>query len=241
MAVFAVAIGSGGLFRYLPSSLSTLSWKAFWTVLCLVGLRLAHHLRTSEALGELGLRAPWLPALGAMLLASIPMLATFALTSKPNPNLSLIPALATGVMAPLTEEILFRGYVFLQLYRRARWSFAGSVGITAGVFGIAHLGSLAGKGSVPQILAEVGVVAAGGAFYSWLLVRWRDNLWVPIALHGFMNLWCETFACDENPGNWRTNAGRGLTVLAAIGITVARARRAAPGLVCIGYDRARPR
>src|SRR5215831_4741837 len=58
--------------------------------------------------------------------------------------------------------------------------------------------------------------------FAWLLVRWGDNLWVPIGLHVSMNLWCEIFACDRAVGSWHNNIGRVLTVLFALAITIVR-------------------
>ena len=225
LGIFVIAIGSGGLFRYLPSPVSTLTWKMFWIALCLVGIRWAHHSGPWAALGQLGLRGSAGQGMTFGFLVSMPMLATFTLTSNRNPHLEAAPLMMTGIVTPLSEELLFRGYVFLQLYRRAGWPFAAAVAATASVFGLAHLGSLAGRASLIHVAAEVGMIAAGGAFYAWLLVRWRDNLWVPIALHAFMNLWCEVYACDERSGDWRTNAGRVLTTATAVAVTVVLNRR----------------
>ncbi len=224
---FALATGSGQVFRYLPASSSTVVWKLFWILVCIVGVQVAHRVGPWEALGQLGLRGSVRLGMAVGLAASVPMLATLAFTSNSNPRLTTVPTLTTGVIAPLSEELLFRGYLFLQLYRRAGWSFTVAVVTTAGVFGLAHVGTLVGRTSAGQVLGELGMIAAGGAFYAWLLVRWRDNLWVPIGLHGFMNLSCELFACDERPGDWRTNAGRILTVVAAVILTVGWTRRRA--------------
>jgi uncharacterized protein len=159
--------------------------------------------------------------------AGLPMLVTFALTSRPSSTLAAGPAFMTSVVSPFTEEMLFRGYLFLQLYRRARWSFVAAVATTAGAFGLAHAGALWGRGNLGALAGEMGMIAAGGAFFSWLLVAWRDNLWVPIALHGFMNLWCEIFGCDEHLGGVITNLARILCVGLAVVLTVLARRRAA--------------
>ena len=225
LCVFATAIASVGLTRYLPSPMSTFAWKLCWVVLCFAGIRMANPGRPGSALGQLGLRSSPVLGVSVALLMSIPMLATFAITSTPNPHLGAVPLLMTGVVSPVSEELLFRGYLFLQLYRQAGWSFAAAVGTTAGVFGLAHITGLAGRLGAMQVLGEVGMVAAGGAFFAWLLIRWRDNLWVPIGLHGFMNLWCFGFACDEQPGDLSTNTGRLLTVAAALVATAVWRRR----------------
>ena len=186
---------------------------------------MANPRRAESAVAQLGLTASPVLGISVALLLSIPMLATFAITSTTNPHLEAVPLLMTGIVSPVTEELLFRGYLFLQLYRRARWSFAAAVGTTAGVFGLAHVTGLTGRLSAMQVLGEVGMIAAGGAFFAWLLIRWRDNLWVPIGLHGFMNLWCYGFACDEQSGDLSTNTGRLLTVVAALVATAAWRRK----------------
>ncbi len=155
------------------------------------------------------------------LLSSLPMLAVFALTAGMNPQMTLVSTLMTVAVAPFTEELLFRGYLFLQLHRRAQWSFLSSVLVTALAFGLAHLGTLARTGAGPrEILGEMAFIAAGGAFYAWLLIRWNDNLWVAVCLHGFMNLWCEAFGCDQIVGSSTTQIGRALTVLVAVSLTL---------------------
>jgi len=205
--------------------MSTFAWKLCWVVLCFAGIRVANPGRPESALRQLGLTASPVLGISVALLLSVPMLATFAITSTTNPHREAVPLLMTGIVSPVSEELLFRGYLFLQLYRRAGWSFAAAVGTTAGVFGLAHVTGLAGRLGVLRVLGEVGMVAAGGALFAWLLIRWRDNLWVPIGLHGFMNLWCYGFACDEQPGDVSTNTGRLLTVGAALAVTAVWRRK----------------
>lgn len=77
-----------------------------------------------------------------------------------------------------------------------------------------------------RLLAEVLITGFGGAFFAWLLVRWNNNLWVPIGMHVFMNLWWEVFAVDRTAiGNWIANAARIFAVAAAIVITLQKTRR----------------
>jgi hypothetical protein len=182
------------------------------------------------ALSELGLRAPVAPASTAAMLSSLPMLITFALTSPRASTLALGPLLMTSVVSPLSEELLFRGYLFLQLYRRARWPFMAAIAATAVAFGLAHAPALAGRSGLGPLAAEMGMIALGGAFYSWLLVAWHDNLWFPITLHAAMNLWCFVFDCDAHVGSWTTNVGRVLSIgvaLALSGLVRRREARAA--------------
>jgi membrane protease YdiL (CAAX protease family) len=88
----------------------------------------------------------------------------------------LVTTLAIGVGAPLSEELLFRGFVLsaLSATRLGFWIAAPLVTLawTALHWGYSPVG-----------LAEVFVV---GIYFSWLL--WRTgSLWVPLACHAIYN------------------------------------------------------
>jgi CAAX protease family protein len=227
LAFFFAGVASRELFRLLPDGWDTLAWKLSWVALSLGGLAVAHHMDPREALAELGLRVRPAPGLGFALIASIPMLLVLAATSKIHPPDSAGSLLAAALLAPLTEEIFFRGYLFRQLYRRARWSFSRAIIVSALFFGLAHMGT-ALRSSAWEVAGVTVVTGLGGAFFAWLLVCWDDNLWVPIGMHAFMNLWWELFDGDGTAlGSWAANSSRGLAVAAAIAITLARERRKA--------------
>ena len=84
--------------------------------------------------------------------------------------------LVVGVGAPLSEELLFRGFL-LSALARSRVGFAGGALITSGLWTALHAGySLAG-------IVEVFTI---GLFFCWLL--WRTgSLLVPIFCHGLYN------------------------------------------------------
>lgn len=221
LSFFALALLSGLI---LP--LSTIEWKALWIALCFIGLFAAHRMGPMQSLGELGLRGAIAQGWLFGLLASLPMFAVLAIASRLAIHLSLRVILVSVLFGPFAEEVLFRGYLFLQLYRRAQWSLLLAVIAPALVFGLAHLANMRGERDPWRLLAEVLITGLGGAFFAWLLVRWNNNLWVPIAMHVFMNLWWEVFAVDRTAiGNWAANGARALAVAAAIVITLRKTRR----------------
>jgi CAAX protease family protein len=153
------------------------------------------------------------------------MLLVLVATSDLAPSLPAGALAGSVLLAPLTEEIFFRGYLFRQLFRRANWSFGRAALVTALFFGLAHIGS-ALRGNPWEVAGVVVITGLGGAFFAWLLVRWGDNLWVPIGLHVFMNLWWACFDGDRTAlGTWAANGSRGAAVAAAIGITLWQSRR----------------
>jgi uncharacterized protein len=92
-----------------------------------------------------------------------------------------IAAVAAGILiigvAPVSEEIFFRGFMYGGLRRRLPWWAAALI---AGlVFGALHYTGPDSIGVVPQ-LAVLGFILA------WLYER-TGSLWPPILMHGFNN------------------------------------------------------
>lgn len=229
LIVFFLAITSREIFRQLPPTNSGPAWKLGWVLLCFCGLGIAHRMGPRAAVAELGLTGSAVRGLGMALLASLPMLVALLLLAPNSPRFELATMLSSVLVAAFAEELLFRGYLFRQLYRRAGWGFVSTVLTTALLFGLAHIGT-ALRGGAKDVLGVVGITALGGAFFAWLFVRWNDNLWVPIGLHLFMNAWWELFAVSANAiGTWVANGARALAIAAAIAITLRFTPRLAKG------------
>ena len=88
----------------------------------------------------------------------------------------VLALLVVGLGAPLSEELLFRGFL-LSALARSRLGFAGAAVVTTILWTALHAGySIAG-------LVEVSLI---GLFFSWLL--WRTgSLRVPIFCHALYN------------------------------------------------------
>lgn len=88
----------------------------------------------------------------------------------------VLALLVVGLGAPLSEELLFRGFL-LSALSRSRLGFAGAAVVTTILWTALHAGySIAG-------LVEVSLI---GLFFSWLL--WRTgSLRVPIFCHALYN------------------------------------------------------
>jgi membrane protease YdiL (CAAX protease family) len=150
------------------------------------------------------------------------MLLAFATTSPFNPNMSVLSVGVGCILAPFAEEVIFRGYIFGQLYRRARWGFWFSALIPSALFALAHAYQ---AGSPLELAGIFAVTGLGGLLGCWLFLRWQFNLWAVFGLHCLMNLWWEVFGvADTALGGWIANGARLLTVLAAILITIYKDR-----------------
>jgi membrane protease YdiL (CAAX protease family) len=191
-------------------------------ILCTTGIVVAHGIKVRHAFAELGLRAPIGRAAAFSFIAALPMLMVFGLTSAINPKLSPLSVGIGCVVAPFAEEVLFRGYMFGQLYWRARWSFWLSALIPSVLFALVHVYQAS---SVWDLIGILSVTGLGGLLGCWLFLRWQGNLWVVFGLHSLMNLWWEIFAVDETAlGGWLANGARLVTVAVAILLTIYKNR-----------------
>ena len=185
-AVLSVALQAAvylGLIRLLVVDTGALSWAA-------MGLRRLDGQALREVLGG----ALWaLPVIVATIPVSLILLAIFPVTPEsPLPPTGeavgfALSLLAGAVIAPVGEEILFRGF--------ATTAWVRSVGIRQGVlrasliFALAHVLTTAGTSAGDAFgLAVVGfgtrvpiAIALG-----WLFVR-RGTIWAPLGLHAAFN------------------------------------------------------
>jgi CAAX protease family protein len=199
-----------------PGEVQVSLWKAAQVVLCVAAVAMGYRRGITFTLRELGLRRGALAAFGWMLVATSPMLVGFAALDGVNPSISAARLVMTGLASPLSEELLFRGFLFRHLYVHARWPFWAAVLANALNFGLGHLYQAEGAG----LLGGLGVVAAtgtGAAFFAWLLMRWNQSLWAPIALHALMNVGSYVFAAGDSVLSRPSN----ITVLSVAMVSVA--------------------
>lgn len=131
-----------------------------------------------------------------------------------------------GVLAPLAEELFYRGFAIGLLLRAAGWRFLPAALWPAVFFGLAHLWQ---GGSAAETAMAVAITGVGGLGFGWLFVRWGYALWPPILLHIGMNCLWTAFALGEDAvGGVLGNGLRLVTVALAIGLTLRLAPRHPP-------------
>jgi membrane protease YdiL (CAAX protease family) len=210
-----------GLYRMLSYHLLQTLSNVTEVLLCVLGIAVAHG-RQARPLRELGLRAPIGRALGFGLLATVPMSAGFAWMTDLTVRLEFRTILVSVLIAPFAEEILFRGYIFRQLYRRAKWPFWPAVLVPSVLFALLHVYQAE---SVPEILGILAITGIGSVLLCWVFVRWQDNLWAAFFVHALMNLWWEVFAVDDTAlGGWYANGARLATVLLGVVLSLYKDR-----------------
>jgi membrane protease YdiL (CAAX protease family) len=151
--------------------------------------------RRGVSWSDLGLRpasANWYWAAALLGLATLPLVAFVNFLSQTlstgvarNPQLDILAPIAmswtglaglllmAGILAPIVEEIVFRGLFYSWL--RARWGVAVGVMLSALGFALAH-----GIPLLIPALATQGVIFA-------LVYERSGSLWPPIIMHGVFN------------------------------------------------------
>lgn len=170
---------------------------ALWVPQSILLVMVLRGISWRDTLGELGLTAPAWQGTALVSAATLPMAAMVA--SAWDAHLNLHTLVAGVVLGPIAEEVLYRGFLFQQLWHRARWPvWAAALG-SALIFALAHhqnldeklaLGLLRNDLAAPlsAIGPPLAATVAGGCLFAWITWRWR-SLWPAIALHAAINFW----------------------------------------------------
>jgi len=164
-----------GLRRFVSDWLFDGACNILQIALCIAAVVGANRLRLRTAFEELGLRGSFYRAATFSFVAALPMLVAFWLSSPLNPKMTLLSVAVGCFLAPFAEEMLFRGYTFGQLYRRARWGFWVSASVPSALFALGH----AYQSRDPlELFGIFAVTGTGGLFGCWLYLRWNGSLWL---------------------------------------------------------------
>jgi membrane protease YdiL (CAAX protease family) len=208
--------------RFMPWRMILAIRNTLEVAFSFLGVAVAHRQGVKFAARELGITAPLNPALVFAAVASTPMLLAFAIGFSINREMTFLSVVVGCFIAPFAEEVLFRGYLFRQLFQRAKMGFWLSALIPSVLFAAGHAYQSTHWGELAGILA---ITSVGSVLLCWLYQRWNYNLWVIVALHSAMNLWWEVFAVDDTAlGGWLANGARFTTVAIAILLTIFKDR-----------------
>lgn len=200
------------------------SFLLFYVLCCIpsyIVLRLIHK---NNLLESIGLRKSPLHGLVYALLCTLPMLIYVIAVGKWNNTLSFWHLFNATVVGGLFEEFFFRGLLFGQLFRYAKWGFIPAIAIASVIFGFGHI--YQGTDITSSILAGV-VTGLGGLLFGWIYVETNYNLWYSIFLHILMNFSWTAFPVADNGaiGNTGLNVVRGITLIIAIFLVVVRKKK----------------
>lgn len=206
----------------LPQPIVWLVQPVLAVALIFAGLAWLYRRDARWMLRELGLTGSLIVPIVFAALATLPLAIGFGFGDRPLANLSVWSLVFTLTVWPFAWELIFRGYAFRQLHRRAGWGFFTAALVPPLVFAVVHLGFAFFADQDLRIpLLAAGAALLGGLFFSWLFVAWGDNLWPGVAFHGLLNFWWEGFGIDRaGIGTLGSNLLRGAAVVLAVLLTL---------------------
>ncbi len=235
--------------RFFHSLIGSASLKvAVWVIPCLLITMLINRAGVRRTLREFGLGHGLINGITFGALVALPFALAVASVGADHPGLAELVAVV--LVDPIAESVLFSGFLFSQLRRRA-WRPMPALIASGLLFGLAHMDgqelTLAGhvyRGllgldvyfemfwmQVRWFALAVVAAGAGGFIFSWLFHRW-GTLWPTIAFHAAINFWWTLSAdrgmSDRPMTSWVTVTGvaHGLSMAIAVIATLKRTRRA---------------
>ncbi len=174
--------------------------------------------------GIIGLKKQILTGLIFAVICVLPMLIGYALVFNFNSEITVKQIIIGAAAAAFFEELYFRGFFFGQIFRFTKLGFIISILIPSLIFASAHLYQS------HDILTLTGIFITtflGSALFAWTYIEWKNNLWVPIFLHLFMNLSWMLFSAGDNAfGGIYSNVFRVLTItMIIIGTIIYKKRK----------------
>jgi CAAX protease family protein len=152
------------------------------------------------------------------LIAVSPMLISSAILGELDKDIDWLILLKKTLFAGLMEEVLFRGFLFGILFRKLGWGFIPATLLGAIVFGLGHLYQ---STATNEMIGIFLITFIGSAWFAWLFIEWKENLWIPIFLHTLMNLSWILFNMSDNAlGDTYTNIFRIVTIAFTVVATI---------------------
>ena len=121
--------------------------------------------RPKDFFHQLGLDGNFITGTVFALISTLPLFIVFPIIGEFNNVLTLDKLIRSTVIVALFEEIIFRGFIFGQLFRYCKIGFGWSVLIPSVLFGSLHL--YQGHDLISSLMA-FGVTFLGGLYFSWI-------------------------------------------------------------------------
>ena len=168
-------------------------------------------------------KTPW-RGLGFAFFCTLPLPLVYSFTTPlQDTSTMFVEILQFAVLAVISEEVLFRCFLFGLLFRLANWGFLPSAMFGAFIFAAGHIYQ---GNTVLDTFGIFGITLVAALWWSWIYVEWDYNAWVPIGLHVFMNGWFNVFVVSKTALlPLAGEIARALVVVISIAVTVALKQR----------------
>jgi uncharacterized protein len=176
-----------------------------------------------DILVELGLNRDFLKGLQYAFLFTLPMLVGYFLMGTHNQEQTFVENVVKAFKDGFREEIYFRAFLFGQLFRHVKFGFLPAVLVNGLIFGLLHIYQ---AHTLVEGISVFTVTFAGAVWFAWLFMEWKENLWLPIFMHFFMNLYWHLFSTENSAvGGLMLNLPRIVTIALSIYLTIKIVRK----------------
>jgi uncharacterized protein len=187
----------------------------------IVGACLMHGIR--GAIPSFGLDKSIAKGFVFSLICTLPMSIGYAFAFEFSTEMTLNKILMNIFAAAFFEEIFFRGFLFGQIYRFTKVGFIPSIFIGAFLFAFIHLYQ---SREISTLIGVFLITFLGAILFAWTYVEWNFNIWVPIFLHLFMNLFWMLFSVADNAfGGIYANVFRTISLILIVFLTISYKKR----------------
>ncbi len=154
------------------------------------------------------------------LICTLPMIIGYSAINPFNNDITSYKIVRWIIFAAFMEEVVYRAFLFGQIYRNTKLGFISSVLIASVLFALAHIYQSSNILTLMGILLTTFVASV---LFAWIYVEWKFNLWTAIFLHMFMNASWILFPATNHTnalGSLTSNVFRVLSLVLIIGITI---------------------
>ncbi len=202
----------------------------YWSIICqiikyvipAVVVLLIFH-KPNTIINELGLQKDFIVGLKYAFIFTLPMLIGYFLMGNYNGHQTLLENFLKAFKDGFREEIFFRAFLFGQLFRQVKLGFIPAVVVNGLIFGLLHIYQAQ---SISEGFGIFAITFAGAVWFAWLFIEWKENLWLPIFLHFFMNFYWHIFSTENSAlGGLMLNLPRILTIAISVYLTIKLCRK----------------
>ncbi len=179
--------------------------------------------KPNQVLTELGLKNGFSTGLKNAFLFTIPMLMGYYFMGDYNDEQPFFEHVLRALKDGFREEVYFRAFLFGQLFRQVKLGFIPAVSLNGIIFGLLHIYQ---AHSISESIGIFAITFAGAIWFAWLFMEWKENLWIAIFLHFFMNFYWNLFSTEQSAlGGLLLNLPRALTIGISIYLTIKMIRK----------------
>lgn len=154
------------------------------------------------------------------LVCTLPMIIGYSVMNPLNNEITSYKVVRWIIFAAFMEEVVYRAFLFGQIYRNTKLGFVFSILIGSVLFALTHMYQSSNLITLIGILLTTFIASV---LFAWIYVEWKFNLWTAIFIHMFMNAAWILFPATNTTnalGSIPSNIFRILSLILIIGLTI---------------------